>query len=113
MGYNTLQDELDIIGMNLLPPFHSEAEPGKDYATIIGKIHRFSSELGSKFLYHVSLHQYQNELFIGSIRDNVPCDVTMDSQHTKFRPVNIVNVCKNIMLDRLRRSSRLALVDTI
>ncbi|KAK7592755.1 hypothetical protein V9T40_007507 [Parthenolecanium corni] len=39
----------------------------------------------------------------------------MDSQRTKFRPVNTANVCKNIMLDRMRRSSRLAraLVDTI
>ncbi|KAK7580188.1 hypothetical protein V9T40_000817 [Parthenolecanium corni] len=60
--------------MNLLPPFHLETEPRKDFGTILGKIHRFSFE-GSKFFHNVAvrpipLKNTLNVLTIGSIMEN-------------------------------------------
>ncbi|KAK7580187.1 hypothetical protein V9T40_000816 [Parthenolecanium corni] len=74
VGYDTLQYELDNIGMKLLPPFHLETEPRKDFGTILGKMHRFSFD-GSKFFHDVSVNPNSlamqwNVLTIGSIMDD-------------------------------------------
>lgn len=41
--------------MDLVPPFHLQIESKKDFAPVLGKIHRFSVR-ASKFLHRVSVH---------------------------------------------------------
>ncbi|KAK7580191.1 hypothetical protein V9T40_000820 [Parthenolecanium corni] len=60
--------------MKLLPPFHLETEPRKDFGMILGKIHRFSFD-GSKFLHDVTVNPNPqamewNVLTIGSVLEN-------------------------------------------
>ncbi|KAK7580198.1 hypothetical protein V9T40_000827 [Parthenolecanium corni] len=56
--------------MNLLPPFHSEAEPGKDFAAIMGKIHRFSVK-GSKFLHDVTVKPFATNMKQNAMREDM------------------------------------------